>query len=90
MVANDRSLNRCAPGLEAQGLRFGLTRRETETARLVMEGKRNKQIGQMMGISEWTVRTHLANIFHKTGVRSRTELAALLTFEKNGNPSPTP
>lgn len=51
----------------------GLTARELEVLRLVADGLTNKSIGAQLGINDRTVRGHLANIFGKLGVASRTE-----------------
>src|SRR5262245_37710424 len=48
-----------------------LTERELEIATLVGLGRPNKQIADMLHISEWTVSTHLRRIFAKLGVHSR-------------------
>jgi DNA-binding NarL/FixJ family response regulator len=60
----------------------GLTERERQVLRLLAEGQANKEIGAMTGISESTVKTHVASIIEKLGVKSRTEAA--LTAEKRG------
>lgn len=52
-----------------------LTRSEEQVAVLVMEGLRNTEIGERLGISLRTVESHLTRSFQKLGVRSRTELA---------------
>jgi two-component system nitrate/nitrite response regulator NarL len=52
-----------------------LTERETEVARFVALGLRNKEIAARASISEGTVKMHLHNIYEKLGVGSRTELA---------------
>jgi predicted ATPase/DNA-binding CsgD family transcriptional regulator len=49
-----------------------LTRREQEVLYLVAYGLSNAQIAQRLIISVGTVRTHLASIYHKLGVASRT------------------
>lgn len=61
-----------APGLEA------LTRRERQVAQLAAEGLTSKEIGTQLFIGERTVETHLANAYGKLGIRSRTELVAVL------------
>jgi DNA-binding NarL/FixJ family response regulator len=48
-----------------------LTGREVQVAVLVAEGLVNKQIALRLGISEWTVATHLRRIFTKLGVDTR-------------------
>jgi len=55
-----------------------LTRRETEVARLVSFGSRNKEIARELDISEGTVKMHLHNLYEKLKVTSRTELAILV------------
>ena len=54
---------------------IALTTRELEVLRLVAEGSSNTEIAQALSISKPTVRFHLRNIYSKTGLRSRTELA---------------
>jgi DNA-binding CsgD family transcriptional regulator len=56
----------------------GLTSREQEVARLAAAGLRSREIAHQLVVSEATVKTHLKRIFAKVGVRTRTELAALL------------
>ncbi len=52
-----------------------LTARERDIVRQVALGLRNAEVAEQLLISEQTVKTHLNNIFHKTGVRDRVELA---------------
>jgi DNA-binding NarL/FixJ family response regulator len=54
----------------------GLTGREAEVLRLVAGGASNREVGARLSISEATVRRHLANIFRKLGVSSRTAASA--------------
>lgn len=51
------------------------TAREAEIMRLLAKGCTNRQIGEILYISPETVKTHLKNLFIKTGTSSRTELA---------------
>ncbi len=51
-----------------------LSDREKEIVQLVVQGLRNKEIGEKLFISEQTVKNHLHNIFEKTGVSDRLEL----------------
>ena len=68
-----------APG-EGRGTRLGelyaLSPREVEVARAVIEGRTNLQISRLLGISQFTVKRHLQNIFEKMQVRSRSALTS--------------
>jgi DNA-binding NarL/FixJ family response regulator len=59
--------------LGAQSSAEALTEREVEVLRLAARGLTNKAIGQDLGISDRTVQGHLANIYGKLNVGSRTE-----------------
>jgi DNA-binding NarL/FixJ family response regulator len=54
----------------------GLTGREAEVLALVRGGASNREVARALTISEKTVSRHLANIFAKLGVGSRTAAAA--------------
>jgi DNA-binding NarL/FixJ family response regulator len=54
---------------------FGLTPRELEVVGTIVEGCSNRDIAKQFGLSEETVKRHLSNIFDKTGVSTRLELA---------------
>ncbi|MET4622597.1 DNA-binding NarL/FixJ family response regulator [Arthrobacter sp. 2762] len=54
----------------------GLTSREVEVLGCVLAGSSNRQIAKSLTISEKTAGRHLANIFTKIGVTSRTAAAA--------------
>jgi NarL family two-component system response regulator LiaR len=51
----------------------GLTERETEVLRLLVQGQSNKEIAQALQIVEDTVKTHVKHILAKLGVQSRTQ-----------------
>ncbi|TFB53654.1 response regulator [Cryobacterium tagatosivorans] len=53
-----------------------LSLREAEVLTLVAAGRSNRQIGQDLFLSEATVKSHLAHIFAKLGVGSRTSAVA--------------
>ena len=54
----------------------GLTPREIEILRRVAGGATNKQVAEKVCISEKTVGRHLANVYGKLGVSSRTAAVA--------------
>jgi DNA-binding CsgD family transcriptional regulator/tetratricopeptide (TPR) repeat protein len=53
-----------------------LTASEQTVARLVAEGLSNPQIGERLYVSRRTVQTHLAHVFTKLDISSRSQLAA--------------
>ena len=59
---------------EELAVNCGLTRREMEILRCIMEGQGNRQIGETLVITENTVKKHILNIYRKLGVRSRVQL----------------
>ncbi|TLW92486.1 response regulator transcription factor [Saccharomonospora piscinae] len=69
----DRLLTRLrTPGIS-------LTRRETEVLALVAEGLSNRALGERLHLTEGTVKSHLARIYTKLGVESRTAAVAAAT-----------
>jgi DNA-binding NarL/FixJ family response regulator len=58
--------------------RYGLSRRETQVAELVLHGHPNRRIAATLGITPATTKKHLSRIFEKVGVDSRSQLASKL------------
>lgn len=58
---------------------FGITKREEEIIHLIAEGLTNQEIADRLGISFGTVRTHVYNVFQKTGAGSRVDLLRLVS-----------
>ena len=50
-----------------------LTKREAEILELVSQGLVNKEIGDRLKISYWTVKAHVRHIYEKLHVRTRSE-----------------
>ena len=57
--------------------RLGLTPREAEVISLVATGQTNRQIGEVLFVSEKTASVHVSNILRKLGVSSRVDAAAV-------------
>ena len=56
---------------------LGITKREREVIKLIQAGKTNQEIADNLFISVATVKDHNHNLFRKSGVRNRLELANL-------------
>jgi DNA-binding CsgD family transcriptional regulator len=59
---------------------YGLTQREQDITRLVLQGSSTAQIAEQLFVSPYTVQQHLNNVFDKTGVRSRRDLVGKIFF----------
>jgi two-component system, NarL family, response regulator len=57
--------------------RSELSMREVEVLRLLVSGRRNREIGQMLDITEGTVKLHVSSILGKLGVADRTEAVSV-------------
>jgi DNA-binding NarL/FixJ family response regulator len=75
LVAEAFSAYRAMSAREGAGMpaRTRLTRREIEILRLVAEGRSNREVGQLLWVTDQTVKFHLANAYRKLGVRNRFE-----------------
>ncbi len=66
---------------------YNLTPRELDIVKCITRGASNKDIGREFTISEETVKRHLSNIFDKTGVGTRLELAIFAICRKLATPA---
>ena len=78
VVSRPRDGRRPASGMAA------LTPAERDAARLAATGLTNPQIGERLFVSPRTVQSHLASTYRKLGIRSRVQLAALMSAEPPG------
>ncbi|MFC1493147.1 response regulator transcription factor [candidate division KSB1 bacterium] len=65
-------------------MKYNITQRESEIIELIIQGKSNKEINDILFLSINTVRNHIYNAYQKLGVKSRTQLINLV-LEHNNN-----
>jgi DNA-binding NarL/FixJ family response regulator len=70
-------VRRPMPGAAAPGAMGELTDRELEVVRLVARGRSNAEIAGDLVVSEATVKTHVARILSKLGLRDRIQVVVL-------------
>jgi DNA-binding NarL/FixJ family response regulator len=66
------------PPLEAIAKLYKLTASEVRVVDALLKVSGVKAMAEMLGLSQATVRTHLHNVFQKTGTRRQSELVKLL------------
>ena len=59
--------------------RLGLTERQIEVLRLMMQGKSNKEIGRALDVAEPTVKNHVTAVLRALGASNRTEAVIAAT-----------
>lgn len=64
--------------IEIKGPYESLTQREIELSILVSQGKSNKEISEILFITEGTVKNHLTRVLAKLQLRDRTQLALFI------------
>ena len=62
--------------------KVGLTARQIEVLRLMARGKSNRDIANLLGLSEGTVKIHLSAVFRALGVNSRAQ--AIVAISRKG------
>lgn len=65
---------------------YELSDREEQILKLVIQGKLNKEIGTLLGISQSTVEKHLTKIYAKLRVRNRIEATLHYRSENSRKP----
>lgn len=65
--------------------RFGLTTGQARVLELLAEGRSNRQIGELLGLTEGTVKIHASAIMKAMGVSNRSEAALMVTRRRRQN-----
>ena len=65
--------------------RFGLTAAQARVLDLLAEGRSNRQIGELLGLTEGTVKIHVSAIMKAMGVSNRAEAALLANRKRRMN-----
>jgi len=73
-VRNTKQRTEREESFRRNSVAYGLSARETEVARLLLEGRTYREVGDALFISEKTVDTHVQHIYAKTGARNRLSL----------------
>src|SRR5512135_814528 len=70
----------------------GITAREGEIVRLLIEGRTNEEIAARLFISNHTVKNHIHNVYQKLGIRNRVQLIQCFrsALEESGPPAAVP
>lgn len=63
---------------------YGISDREKELIPLLIKGKSNKEISEILFISTNTVKTHIRNIYRKAGVTNRLQLLSRIRNHPEG------
>ena len=71
---------------------YGLTAREGEIVRRLIEGRTNEEIAAQLFISNHTVKNHVHNVYKKLGIGNRVQLIQRFrsALEESGPPAPVP
>jgi len=60
--------------VERAASKYNLTKREHQILDLIRQGHSNIEMGNMLAISQWTVKNHVQSIDRKMDVKNRTAL----------------
>ena len=59
-----------------------LTPRQEQVMRLLIDGKRDKEIALLLSIGVGTVQTHVCNVCHTLGASTRVQAAVIISTDK--------
>ncbi|MFN2388227.1 MAG: response regulator [Actinomycetota bacterium] len=76
-----RAASNVRPGQIWPGAEWGITQRESEVLRAMVDGLNNRAIAEQLVISEDTVKTHVSAIYRKLGVKDRANAVSVALRE---------
>jgi DNA-binding NarL/FixJ family response regulator len=86
----DRKMRGGNAGGSEESIQAMMTPREQQVMQQLLEGSSNRQIAQVMGIDEVTVKAHLGRMLRKTGTSNRIELTLRALEESSPETGSTP
>lgn len=63
-----------------------LSARELQVAQVVAQGRSNKEVAELLSISERTVKAHLGSVFEKLDIRDRLQLVLFVASVRQATP----
>jgi len=66
--------------------RFGLTNGQMRVTELLAQGKTNREIADLLGLSEGTVKVHMSAIFRALNVKNRAQALLVISGRRGGRP----
>ena len=66
-------------GSDVDSSEFGLSERKSQVLALMASGKSNREIAELLGLSEGTVKVHMTGIYKALGVSSRTQAMVVIS-----------
>jgi DNA-binding NarL/FixJ family response regulator len=73
--------------LETARVWASLSAREVQVAMAVAEGRSNREVADLLSISERTVKAHMGSVFEKLGLRDRLQLVLFVASVRLQVPS---
>ncbi len=75
----------CGSQLDSLQRTHGVSARELEILKLILDGKSNRQMEDLLYISVHTVKCHVYNLYRKIGVKNYRQLAHFIATREQEN-----
>lgn len=69
--------------MDAVKRKYGITQRESEITKLLLQGKSNKEIADQLCIAHHTVKNHIYRLYQKLRINKRYQLVNFFLHQKN-------